>query len=124
MNNDRFNTYYTTICYRSEPISNIIDKELRTIIKNMFVYFSEKLDKHEKRIDEVHYQVLFLTCLIITIKYEKEISFSLDTFKYFTQETLEYSNICDVISKLEIMLLSHINFDIDKFRTKIKSESN
>lgn len=124
MNNGQFDKYYTTICCSSERIFNILDKELRTIIKNMFVYFSEKLDKHEKRIDEVHYQVLFLTCLIITIKYEKEISFSLDTFKYFTQETLEYSNICDVISKLEIILLSHINFDIDKFRTKIKSESN
>lgn len=118
-----FNTYYTIICMKSKPISDILDQDLKNIVKNMFIHFCERLSRKGKKVKDIQYDILFLTCLIVTVKLEKEVSFAIDTFKYFTTTTFKCQNVTEKILELELIILSVINFDVDKFRNTVKYQT-
>tara|TARA_E500000331_G_scaffold358040_1_gene422382 strand:+ start:1970 stop:2299 length:330 start_codon:yes stop_codon:yes gene_type:complete len=93
-----------------------LDKKDLVILHNFFTYIS-RCDKH---MSEIKRQLLFLTCLSIVLKFEKDIAFDISPFRYFSNDLLPYNNISEKIIEFELIILGHINFDLNKFNPKQK----
>ena len=83
------------------------------ILRNLFLYIS----CGDSGMSEVKKQLIFLTCFNIVLKFEKEMSYDLDSFRVFSQDLLLFYNIREKIIEFELVILQHINFDLTAFST-------
>lgn len=76
------------------------------------------VDVNGDKLDELHKQLVFLTCLMIVCKFEMDKNISIDSFKYFSTKTMNCINLREKIEKLEFCILDYIQFDLDRFKDK------
>ena len=82
------------------------------------------VDVNGDKLDELHKQLVFLTCLMIVCKFEMDKNISIDSFKYFSTKTMNCINLREKIEKLEFCILDYIQFDLDRFTDKYYNQDD
>lgn len=87
----------------------------KTILKRLYTQLM-KADVNGDKLDNLHKQLIFLTCVMIVCKFEMDQIISIDSFKYFSLKTMNCNNLREKIERLELCILDYIQFDLDRFK--------
>lgn len=93
------------------------DSEL-DIFYNMFIDLIQRVDKKRESCIEECRQLLFLTCMNIVLKFEREISYDIRSLRNFSKELNVYGNVHEIVRDFEHIILSYINFDLSEYKNK------